>query len=388
MTWLIYKKELKESLVDRKTIFLSLIIPIFLNSAFVLFYEYMFFSPRQPEQVVVAINETVDTNVYTMLSEMENITWLKVPDPKVAAIEGKSLLGVVVEAGFTEHVAHGESSTITILSDLTSQKASRITEEIEEHLNSYKEKIVEQRLVRQGIDPQLVAPFDLVEESLRAKDDLSLMMVLILLPMLVMLYVVMGGVPVAIDLFSGEKEHKTMEAILLTPVSRTKLVLAKWLTVGTFGMMAGIISVLSFTITTKLFTERMAASFDYGKQTLLILLFAFIAIMMLSLLSAVVIAVVSLLAKSYKEAQAYTAPITFLAMGPYFMMVTMSPNEIPAHFYWLPFINIFAMFKELLYGITSYTHLALCLLTSFMIMGLMFFILDRMIKNERWVLGK
>lgn len=388
MTWLIFKKELLESLGDRKTIFLSLIIPIFLSSAFVLFYEYVFFSSESAEQVNVAINETVDIEVFTMLSEMESVRWLKVNDPQKSAIDGESLLGVVVGAGFIDNVAKGEAGTITIFSDITSQKASHITEELKEHLASYKDQIVEQRLTQQGLDPQLITPFVLIEESLRAQDDIALMMVLILLPMLVMLYVVMGGLFVAIDLFSGEKEHKTMEAILLTPVNRTQLVLAKWLTVGTFGTMGGIISVLSFTITTMLFTERMASSFDYGKQTWIILIFAFIAIAVLALLSAIVIAIVSLIAKNYKEAQAYTTPISFLAMGPYFLLVTMSPNEVPGLFHWIPFINVFAMFKELLYGITSYSHLASCLLTSLMLMGALFFILDRMIKNERWVLGK
>lgn len=377
MTWLIYKKELKESLSDRKIIFLSLIIPIFLNFAFVLFYEYIFLSPKAPEQIVVAIND-VDSEVYTSLSKIENIQWLKVQDPKASSLEGESLLGVVIN----------DPATITIVADQTSQKASHVVEQIKEQLSKYREQIVDQRLTGLGVDRNLVHPFEVVEESLRSNDDISFMMILILLPLLVTLYVCMGGLPVAIDLFSGEKEHKTMEAVLLTPVSRTKLALAKWLTVSTVGTLAGIISVLSFTIVTKLFTERMAASLNYGSRTFIILLFALIVISLLSMLSAIVVSVISLLARTYKEAQAYTAPITALVMVPYFVMVTMSPNEIPDYFYWTPFLNTFALIKELIYGITSISHLLISIFSSSIFIAVLFVILDRMIKNERWVLGK
>ncbi|MEM5590929.1 ABC transporter permease subunit [Niallia circulans] len=53
-----------------------------------------------------------------------------------------------------------------------------------------------------------------------------------------------GASPAAADLFAGEKEKKTMEALLMTPVKRSTLVISKWLTITTIGVLTGLITLL------------------------------------------------------------------------------------------------------------------------------------------------
>ncbi len=53
-----------------------------------------------------------------------------------------------------------------------------------------------------------------------------------------------GAGPAAADLFAGEKERKTMEALLMTPVKRSTLLLSKWLTISSIAAITGITTLI------------------------------------------------------------------------------------------------------------------------------------------------
>lgn len=96
-------------------------------------------------------------------------------------------------------------------------------------------------------------------------DDTSLYLISIFAQLIIVLAVLMGGLPAANDLFAGEKERKTMEALLMTPVNRLHIIIGKWLAISTLSMVSGIFSVITFIIGVNVFTENLLMHYNWMK---------------------------------------------------------------------------------------------------------------------------
>lgn len=97
---------------------------------------------------------------------------------------------------------------------------------------------------------------------------------------------------------------------------------------------------------------------------------------------------ISLMANNLKEAQNYISPITTLAMVPYFILIGVSANELSTMHFLIPFLNIYALIKQLIYGIYDTTSILLVAGSSAAFICLTFFIAYAMFMKSKWVLGK
>jgi sodium transport system permease protein len=72
---------------------------------------------------------------------------------------------------------------------------------------------------------------------------------------------------------------------------------------------------------------------------------------------------VSIFARSYREAQGYLTPLTFLAVIPVVFMQTISSNPNPALFY-VPLLNAMLLIRELLMGAIVPDHILRTVMTA------------------------
>jgi sodium transport system permease protein len=99
---------------------------------------------------------------------------------------------------------------------------------------------VRARLRRAGLDPGLLTPIALTTRDAstaaeRAGGSLSW-----LIPFFIVVWTLTGGQMVAIDATTGEKERRTLEALLVTPVRRGEVVVGKFLATLLFGLSAAL----------------------------------------------------------------------------------------------------------------------------------------------------
>jgi sodium transport system permease protein len=179
-----------------------------------------------------------------------------------------------------------------------------------------------------------------------------------------------------------------MEALLITPVNRMKLIMAKWLTISTLGVISGGFSILAFGLITHLLTEKMASALQYEGQILSLLLSAMIGITLFSFMFATLQMMISIIAKTFKEAQNYLSPIMFLSLIPYFLLTGVVPNELTTLHFIIPFMNIYALLKELIYGIFSIQSILLVTGSSLVMVLIGFSLANWMFKKDKWVLGR
>src|SRR3954471_13197395 len=107
----------------------------------------------------------------------------------------------------------------------------------------FEKSITSERLQAQGTDPTTLQPFTISQKEL-SEEDPNINLVAVLIPLMLSIAIGIGAGPAAADLFAGEKERKTMEALLMTPVSRSTLLFAKWLTIASVGAITGIITLI------------------------------------------------------------------------------------------------------------------------------------------------
>jgi ABC-2 type transport system permease protein/sodium transport system permease protein len=168
------------------------------------------------------------------------------------------------------------------------------------------------------------------------------------LPLVLLLMTVTGGVYPAIDLTAGERERDTLESLMALPVPPLRLLLAKYVAVLTVTMLTGAMNLLAMSTTvlamqleTVLFGPSGLTWFLGVKLALVLVVFAlFYSSLLLALTSST---------RSFKEAQAYLIPLMLLTISPGLLIVMpgWSLNYATAA---VPLVNMLLLARDVLEG--------------------------------------
>jgi sodium transport system permease protein len=170
----------------------------------------------------------------------------------------------------------------------------------------------------------------------------------------------------AIDLTAGEKERGTMETILSSPVSRTHLVLGKFLLVLTASLITAMLMMVSVEASTTALQkshvlDEMTEEGEPAPQLALrpaAIASVIIMAVPLSVLFSAGLITIALFAKSYKEAQSYIAPLMFLVVIP--AVAAMLPGvDLTPKLAIVPLLNVSLLCKELVTGEYHWNYIAL-----------------------------
>ena len=177
------------------------------------------------------------------------------------------------------------------------------------------------------------------------------------LPYLLIMLCLTGAMYPAIDIGAGEKERGTLETLLLTPISRTALVMGKFFTVMTTSAISALVTISSLVfwgyIVGKVFqvdaVGRILASvggFDF-------VLMLFMLIPVAAIFAALALAI-SIYARSFKEGQNYMSALSMLGFVP--VMMAMLPGiELKGTWAYVPVTNVALAIKEILKGTIEYS---------------------------------
>jgi ABC-2 type transport system permease protein/sodium transport system permease protein len=172
--------------------------------------------------------------------------------------------------------------------------------------------------------------------------------VLGLLPLILLLMTVTGGVYPAIDLTAGERERNTLETLMALPVPRFRLLLAKFVAVVSVTMLTGLMNLLAMSVT--LYALQLDKTLLGGDGfTLGLGLKLFLALSAFALFYSAVLLLLTSSARSFKEAQAYLIPLLLLSIAPG-LVILMPGWNLATGTAALPLVNMLLLSKELLEG--------------------------------------
>ncbi len=381
----VYFKELKDAFRDQRTLLLTVLIPIIMMTGLVLFYEFTFFSSSEGEEYDLAISEGIGDEERTVFQEHENINLIEFADPVDAVIEGEAQAAVIFEANFFDKLDTHETTEVTIYGDTFSRNSSNLIQEVTLALATFERAVVLERLLAEGIDHEIIVPFT-IEQSEISEESMPLNLLAMLVPLMLILAIGIGASPSASDLFAGEKERKTMEALLMTPVKRSTLLIGKWLAITTIGAVIGIITLLVVLLEIQFFTEHLLSAFQETENMFLI--FAMIALIAIAyaVFSAAILMLTSIAAKTVKESQSYSTPVMMIAIVPAMLTQTMGVHEFNLFHYSVPILNFFTINKELLLGIINIEHILIVIGTNLLAGIILFAICRMMFMKDKWVM--
>ncbi|HEY4907611.1 MAG TPA: ABC transporter permease [Candidatus Acidoferrum sp.] len=388
---IVYRKELTEALRDSRTLISSILIPLFLFPVLTVGIGYAFVevadqASHEASRIMV-LGGADSPDVVQKLKDAKNLRIVKPRADYVDLISNKKIRAAVdLPPGFQSDVEHGAHPDVKIYIFSGDLKSMLSATRIKEQLTEYRDSMVRDRLAAQHLPDSLMKPFGVEQQNVVSEDRVAGESYGGLITYLVILMCMTGAMYPAMDLTAGEKERGTMETILSSPIERTHLVLGKFLVVLTASLATATLSVLS-----------MAGSFavlaHYGKgqgigdDFPILTMHAktafaiFIMALPVAVLFSAVLMTISLFAKTFKEAQSYLTPMTFLVIVP--AIAAVIPGiELTAKLALVPILNVGLLCKELVTGTYHWEYIALIFGCTCVYAGIALFLAVKMFQRE------
>lgn len=360
----ILKKELLDIVRDRKTLVFTLILPILI---YPLMFKFMSSSMEQAQtdvqkEINIYIDGDTDSLMAKTITALENIKTPDVESPTEALKNGDIQLIINIPENFDENIAAGKNDTIELLIDEESNKSMIASSLVSDIYDNYKNTIIEERLIANGVDPSILKPFDVNVKSGINTDNDNIngvaTMLLTMIPTLIVILMVSSTVGMAADLGAGEKERFTFEPLLSTSAKRSSLLWGKITALCTVSFLALIANLAAMVFSMQKFMSFGEESINFNLEPATILGMLVVGCLVLVTLSALQISV-SIYARSTKEANSYLAAITMPTMILSFLPYMMDAKGINPAFFNIPITNAICLMKEFTVGIFDVKHIAI-----------------------------
>ena len=375
--WLIFRKELLETMRDRRTMIGLVILPVLLMPltalGLPLLMQNRMDKVEESLPCVGVIGAEYGTELVTWLEKSELFALASSSDPLGDLERGQLQVVLTIPADFKAAMANEKEMALQLHYDAANEKSSVAARKMQETLNAYALNEVQLRLAQRGVDTAILTPFVTEAINIAPEEKMGNMLLSLLLPMIVGVWSALGGMYTAIDVAAGEKERNTLEPLLATPPSRTSIVLGKYLAVVTTSMFSAALALASLILPMAIAPQALAAdtvddlAFVIPPDALGLFLLA--SLLLSGFFSALSIAL-SVFARSFKEAQVYLSPLSFVLIVPAFLIQFSHPSEVSPLLYGLPIVNNLLLMKGALLGGLSSSAIWLSIFSSLLFIGL------------------
>lgn len=400
MNWkhvmIVFKKELKDIVRDRKTLFTSIILPIFLMP--LLFLLIGGGTEKMSEEMTTDITVALTADSYSEAAQWflkesletqdEDITIIEpVADPWEAINSKQAKLVVSLDRDFKKKLEALEPFTLKVYYDGSLSRSGGAVGSLMSAIDKLNEGIAVKRLEAMGINPQILTPVLVETENISRTGDGNILLMMVL-PMLIAMLVAVGGIPATTDLVAGEKERMTFEPLLATRPSRMSILMGKYLTINLFSFASVIATLtgmlLAFFINPDALSMGMGEIGGFNLDTGTVILCIAVTILLGMTFSGIQLAI-STYARSFKEGQTYLSLLMFVVIIPAYATMMVMPNDIQLYMYLIPVLNTISAFKLVLGGLTNYTGLILAMVTSLVYVVLSLLTAAAMFRNEKYL---
>ncbi|MEH7122601.1 ABC transporter permease [Bacillus sp. JJ1773] len=381
----IFFKELKDCFRDSRTLLLTVLLPIIMMTGMTFFYEKLI-SSDEGKTYTLAVDQSFGTEEESLFSGFENIEFVKSANPEEALNEGEALAALELSSNFIESINKGEEASVTIIGNSFSQNSSNLMNLVNTALTAYEKSVTSDRLEKLGTESSVIQPFAINQKEMSAEDP-NINLIAMLIPLILSIAIGVGAGPAASDLFAGEKERKTMEALLMTPVNRSTLLFAKWLTIATVGAITGIITLIVVALEIGLLTENLKKAVTFGENAGIIIGLAILTSIIYAMFNASILMITSIIGKTVKESQSYSTPVMMLAIIPTMVISGIGINELGFEHFAIPIMNLFSILKELVFGIVNIEHILITIASNVICMIVLFIIGRILFMKDKWVMN-
>ena len=382
---IIVKKELLRILTDKRLCFTTIIMPglmIFIMYALVGNVMSNTYSTLQNSEYTVVINN-VPNDIKELLLK-NKISFKEKNKPQnyyMNKIRDKNLdLYIDFDKNFEDNILNGTEKgvqvpSVSIYYNSQSNSSNTGYMLLSSILNEYKDCIRNVFYVNSGNDL-----YDLATTK-----DSTGQFVSMILPMLLITMLFSICASVAPDSIAGEKERGTMATLLVTPIKREQLAIGKILGLSIIVVLGGISSFIGAMLSLP-FLSIGQDEIDTSVYSINDYLELFIIVISTVLMMISLTAIVSVLARSIKEASSSMAPLTILvALVGISGMYNQNGSNRLIH-YIIPLYNSAQCMNEIFLFNGNINHVIITVISNLLYTIILVYILSKLFKNEKIIL--
>jgi sodium transport system permease protein len=377
----IYRKEMLDLVRDRRTMISMvvvpvLLVPLLLNVSTRLMSRIEENAEQEAKSMAVAVKAT--TPALRQALEKAQIQIVERDDLKDAVLK-KTVAAAVEEIP-------GTPVEVEIYVDNSNPTSSAAAARVRVALDDLKDEKIRESLQNSGIPASVLTPFVVKRTNIAGARKMAGMAWGSILGYLLLLMMFTGGMYPIIDMTAGEKERKTMEALLASPASRMEIVLGKNFAAMTAILITAILTLGSLTYSLKSSkmhsktpeVEEMMRTIPLDAHTLTLIA---VTLVPLAMFAASLMFAIALFARSYKEGQSYLMPLLMVVIFPA-LMGGLSGMQMTPAMCLIPIFNVSQMIRGILLGDFTTANFAMTTVANLAYAAVAFVIATRQFENE------
>ena len=371
--WLVMKKEFLELAKDKRTLFFTFIVPMFLYPAIFVMIAKMGQRDRaqreaSPSQVYLL--DPTSVLAPALQADAKHFSLVDAPAGGVAAAlrEKRIDLAIEVPGGAADSIKASKTFTVTAQVNTIEDGSELALKRLKDLLKRQDQGWVDARLHALNASVELVTP-SAVEVKDISDDALIQAKILgIMLPYLILITMFMPIMSNGGSMTAGERERGTLMSLLSTRIPRSQIAVGKLMALFVLGVVSMAMGVLAMFFSAPMMTggDAAAAASAAAKTSILQIFGPGSLMLMLILLVPVALVMVSFVlnvgirAKTQREAAAALMPGMFVIIG--LAVFSINPGiEKMAITHWVPVLNVSMSIREMFTQQFSYAHYFLAL---------------------------
>ena len=380
----IFRREVRDQLRDRRTLFMIFVLPILLYPILGIGVLQFSASFQQKPRTVVVVGEDYlpdappllnrsrdgfDPDLFDSASEAGRLLVVVKPakgqwlDPKfreTATRGGAADAVVTLPPDLRDRIADFGSPAIPIDYDSADERSQITYFRLKEVLARWQTGLVNRRVTDRRLPATFTEPVKITPVDVATVAEMGSSLWAKLFPFLLVMMSLTGAFYPAIDVCAGEKERGTMETLLISPASRAEIVLGKFFTVFLASMMTAMLNLASMGLTGVQLARQIggAATSKASAHRLQSVIAppsmeaAFWIVLLLIPLAAFFSAVclsLAVLARSMKEGQYYMTPLYIVCFP--LTMLSLAPGiELNLFYSLVPITGVSLLLRSLILG--------------------------------------
>lgn len=337
----VWRKEVLDNVRDRRTMFSTLLFgPLFAPLMFTVMIQIVVnrtvaSAEERLEVPMIGIEQAPNLEAFLAargIDPAKSHGLESLEDAAAAVRSGEQGVVLVLDNSYGEVFSSGRAARLTLVIDRSSSRDNQRIQRLSGVLRGYANQLGSLRLLARGVNPSVMQPLLIDEYDVSTPTGRSALLLGVLTYFL-LFATLMGGMYLAIDTTAGERERKSLEPLLTTPVTRASLLLGKIGATVSFMLLSLALALVGFMIALQhLPLERLGMSSGFSPGTALA---AFALLAPFALLGAVLMTLVASFTKSYREAQTYLGLLLLVPTLPVAIATILSVQATRA-LMWVP----------------------------------------------------
>jgi sodium transport system permease protein len=386
---IVFFKELREMLRDRRSLAIMFGIPLVLYPLLTVTIGSVGLTKKKQlterEAKVFVVNGPDAPRLVEMLREKDSgvtvVTNIK--EPRADLTDGKIDAIVTVPPNAEADAMAAKDVDIVTQLDRSRTSSLFVESRVTKIVSAYERWLIEQRLRGRGESTELLKPIKKTVDDIASASQRFGKLLAMSLPVLLLMTGMLGALFPALNATTTERELGTLETLLVTPAGRMELLVAKGALVLLSGLLTAGLNMLSMALVIWRSLSLVETQMGRLQIDLPALALTYLAAVPTLITFTTLVLIVGLVARNFREANSLATPIMMIPLAS--MLIAIAEPEMSPGLLVTPVANTTLIIREVLTGRITLAPFALAFISSTVYAALLLSLAARVFTNEQLV---